>query len=106
MAFATPWPGALAIALLPGCGPGPARFDAQFSEAYCALVFSCEDQDALATFGWADESECADELARADTAPPDDYDADAAKECLDALRALTCADLASSPLPEVCSEVE
>lgn len=106
MAFATRSAGWLVFVLLAGCGLTPARFDVELSEAYCAVVFSCEDQAALATFGWADEAECADELAKADTAPPDDYDADAAQACLDAVRALTCADLVSSPLPEACSEVE
>lgn len=106
MAFATPSARWLVFAVLPGCGPTPARFDAEFSEAYCALVFSCEDEEALVKFGWADEAECAAELRNADTARPDDYDADAAQACLDAVRGLTCADLGSSPLPEVCSEVE
>jgi len=106
MAFATPSAGWLVLVLLAGCGITPARFDAQFSDAYCALVFSCEDEAALMTFGWADEAECADELVNADTARPDDFDPEAAQACLDAVRALTCEDLVSSPLPVVCSEVE
>ncbi len=106
MAFATHPVALLGIGLLAGCGLTPARFDAEFSDTYCALVFSCEDAGELAAYGWADEAECADELAHADSAPPDDYDKDAAQACLDALRALSCEDLASGPLPSACSEAE
>lgn len=106
MAFATR--PCLALLALPftACGPSPTAFESQFADRYCTLLFSCEDSATLAAFGWADKGECAAELARADTAAPDDFDKAAARACLQDLESVTCDDLVNNAFPEACAQVE
>ncbi len=93
------------FALVAGCGVSQSTFQSDYAAKYCALQFQCEDTAALSALGWTDEAACVSDLSAVDTASTS-YDKKAAKDCLTALDAVTCDDLASNTFPAICLQVQ
>jgi hypothetical protein len=105
-----------AVALTAGCGGSDASSSASMLckaeiAVLCNRTFTCPGLAEMQTM-WTSEDDC-----NAQSAPSCDgpttcvsgtYHADKDQQCLDAMNAVTCADLAADPgalLPAVCLEV-
>jgi hypothetical protein len=98
------------FALLAACGLSRDNFFDKFNGAVCEWTMECDEEDGDVV--WDDQNECEEHYpiviheSDYDNYDDCDFDKDAAKDCLDAVRNLGC-DLTKelSDHPEVCDKV-
>ncbi|MDP6931355.1 MAG: hypothetical protein QGG40_00495 [Myxococcota bacterium] len=93
------------LLLVIGCGYPPNKFAGDLAEIKCDQYASC---DKLNSFGYSDAEECRTEelgaLEEKLSSNCDDYDAAAARTCLDDWSALSCEEVQDSSLHPNCTQ--
>lgn len=108
----------LTVLVVPGCGDddaGPSAESAcrQLTSVVCDKVYTCLTAEELALAGefGSTEEECRTLINAENSCAEDvqceegEYNAAKADDCLDAFRALSCANLRAGTTPAVCDEV-
>lgn len=95
------------LTLLAGCGISQEAYPAEAAKAGCGKLYECGTEEVLAALPYEDEADCVDQsttISEAAMEECDDYDAQAAQKCLDAVNAAECEDGAFE-LPSECEDV-
>lgn len=89
--------GMLALSALVGCGYSESKFTDELAEATCTYLADCTDL-------YDDVDTCLNDAEPGEVDETCEYDSGKAKECVDAVKALTCEN-DMSDFPTVCGDV-
>jgi hypothetical protein len=90
-----------ATLVLGACGLSQDKFEEEFGAKYCEANNACLEAAELEPIDCDAAVDGGDDVAEVEC----EYDAGAAKECLDAIDTAECDELGFLPLPSVCADV-
>ena len=95
------------VLFLAGCGSSRAKFDENFTSAYCDLVLACEDEAVLTFDGIETIGDCTSQIAPEVTTLGAEckFKRRNGKQCVNALADVTCAEEGGFAMPVECEEV-